>query len=230
MSTKKDRSELQQIQISRRRFCHSVAGIAGKIGSASSNTNYITKKEHELLLSAKTILNEVLSEYLDTNKQFGLKVPEHRCFCGKGTKYFQLHKPLCYKHLKEEILASFAHSQYKSAENLGLNLAVYRTTEQHESLLKKNLEVIRYIAVDNQVYGAYLKDSNNMKWLYLEIKGNKFYYKFDNSPYISIFNIDVHHKVPKIIGINLIKKFIPNHPYLNKLLTKITNDKSTLPL
>lgn len=222
MNTKKDRSKLQQIQANRRYFHRSINGILRKLKNISFNPDFKTKKEIELILRAKTILNEISSEYLDTNKQFGLKVPEYRCFCGKGARYLKDDSPLCYHHLNKEILSDFAQNQYKYAYDLKVILNAYKSTENHEAILKKDLKIIRYISVDNKVYGAYLKDSNDIKWLYLEIKGNRFYYKFDSNDYISIFNIDTHYKVPNILGISIINNFIPKNKYLDNLLKKLT--------
>ncbi len=225
----KKKSKLQEIQSKRKKLFWHLMSAQRDINSIDIfNTNYISEKEKELTIHISELLNKVIIGYLDTNKQFGLKVPENRCFCGNGAKYSINNRYLCYTHLKKEILSDFTQNQWKVAKNLGINLSVYKTNEIDESISKKDLDVVRYIVADNKVYGALLKDKNQIKWLYLEIQNNKVYYKFDNNSCISIFNTDNHYKVPKEIGINLIEKFIPKNKYLSNLLTKITKNESTL--
>lgn len=94
-------TEKQKLQKDRAWFKYVIAGLAKPI-----NLDSLT--EHEQYLWKQLLINrEILLNNFDDNSNLkGLKVPEHRCWCGKEGKYKShnyLHEGfVCKKHINLE--------------------------------------------------------------------------------------------------------------------------------
>ncbi len=67
--------------------------------------NALTEWEQEKWATILNIRNELLDKFENNSRIFGLKVPEHRCWCGKVGKYkpeYDYYEGLvCKKHIKD---------------------------------------------------------------------------------------------------------------------------------
>lgn len=203
MQDRKPSSPLQQLQRKRRYFYQNLIDIK-KIMLNMSYSIHVTEKETEILKNVITNIEIFQKGYLANNRELGLKVPEHRCQCGKGAKYNYHNKWLCSKCIGNEIDFSFNHRQIKThfyTNNRYLNLSTYIDNSievEHTIVKKRNGYAVKK---DGTYLGTYLTDSSNKEWFYVIINDYKVHIPLvDKIPtYVIAFNYNKTANVPMVV-------------------------------
>jgi hypothetical protein len=96
-------SDKQKLAQKRNWFKYVITGLFKPV-----DYNSLTEWEQEKWSTILNIRNELLSKFETNSISKGLKVPEHRCWCGKEGKYkpeyetFDEVEFVCKKHIKNE--------------------------------------------------------------------------------------------------------------------------------
>ena len=67
-----------------------------------TGTEFLTEEERININAINNLRTQLIASFDKCSKELGLKVPEHRCWCGKEGKYNStiLGKYVCKKHLE----------------------------------------------------------------------------------------------------------------------------------
>jgi hypothetical protein len=210
MTNKRPSSPKQQLQRKRRWFSGNLRGVNNQT-TIMANSIYVTDKEREILKNVIDNIEIFQKGYLDNNKELELKVPEHRCQCGKGAKYNYHDRWLCSKCIKNEDDFSFNHRQIKTplnTNNMHLNLSTYIDNSievEHTVVKKRNGYAIKK---DKSYLGTYLTDSSNKEWFYVIIEDYKVHIPLvDKIPtYVIAFNHNNTANVPTVVILTYLYK------------------------
>lgn len=210
MTNKKPSSPKQQLQRKRRYFLGILLGIKNQLFNMVHSI-HVTKNEAAVLKNIIDNIEIFQKGYLANNRELGLKVPEHRCKCGKGAKYNYHDKWLCSKCMKNEDDFSFNHRQIKThlhTNNRYLNLTTYIDNSievEHTIVKKRNGYAIKK---DKSYLGTYLTDSSNKEWFYVIIEDYKVHIPLvDKIPtYVIAFNYNITANVPMVVILTYLYK------------------------
>jgi len=90
-------SQLQNLQRQRAFFKFILMGL-----NKRPMLSCMSAEEYNKWAAILTLRNELLEIHDDASKAKGLRIPEHRCWCGKEAKYErEFHGWVCKKHLTE---------------------------------------------------------------------------------------------------------------------------------